>query len=338
MIRCQDWKSVRLSAVTLNVPLPKLDDIDGRLVQLLRENGRASYAALAPEVGLSQAAVRGRVQRILDDRVIDINGRVDPTVLGIGVFALALVKVRGPIEAAAKQVGAPREAVFITQTTGRCDLLIELRCHDHQHLFQVLDQIRSVDVVDHLDSVVFLHYFKQDWSETGADTTGHPPKVGQSTGGWGSDDGSTPPALDDTDLELLRALLADGRATYAELSQIVGLSQAAVRDRVLRLLDTVLTIQASPGPGTIDGLQWAALLVSTKAKAQKVANAIVQIPEIPLVASITGGFDIVCELWANDADHMIATLDRVRSIDGVQSVETVRYLRTLKQDFGGGVL
>jgi DNA-binding Lrp family transcriptional regulator len=325
--------------VTLNVPFPQLDQIDARLVQLLRENGRASYAALAPEVGLSQAAVRSRVQRILDERVIDINGRVDPSVLGIGVFALALVKVRGPIEAAAKRVGEPREAVFITQTTGRCDLLIELRCHDHQHLFRVLDQIRSVDVVDHLESVVFLHYFKQDWSETGAVTAGHPPKVGQATGGWQrSEDGDEAPILDDTDLELLRALLADGRATYAELSQIVGLSQAAVRDRVIRLLDTVLTIQASPGPGTIDGLEWAALLVSTEAESEKVANAIVQVPELPLVASTTGQFDIVCELWANDADHMIDILDRIRSTDGIQSVEAVRYLRTLKQDFGGGVL
>lgn len=325
--------------MTLNVPFPQLDEIDARLVQLLREDGRASYAALAPEVGLSQAAVRSRVQRILDDRIIDVNGRVDPSVLGIGVFALAMVKVRGPIEEAATRVGEPREAVFITQTTGRCDLLIELRCHDHQHLFRVLDQIRSVDVVDHLDSVVFLHYFKQDWSETGAVTAGHPSKVGRSTGGWRRDeDDGVKPALDDTDLELLRALLADGRATYAELSHIIGLSQAAVRDRVIRLLDTVLTIQANPGPGTIDGLQWAALLVATEAESEKVAKAIVQIPEIPLVASTTGRFDIVCELWAGDADHMIDILDRVRSTSGIQSVEVVRYLRTLKQDFGGGVL
>lgn len=320
-------------------PTQQLDEIDTKLVRLLKENGRATYAALAPEVGLSQAAVRARVQGLLDNRVIDINGRVDPSILGIGVFALAFVRARGPIEDAAARVGKPAEAVFVTQTTGRCDLLVELRCHDHQHLFRVLDQIRCIPVVDAIESVVFLHYFKQDWSATGAPSGDHPPLVGQSNGGGMlTRRESETVVLDDTDLDLLRALMADGRATYAELSLTVGRSQAAVRERVLRLLNTVLTIQAAPGPTTNDGLQWCALLVSTNEEANKVAGALGQVPEIPLVASTTGPFDIVCEVWASDGDHLVEVLDRARSTPGVKSVEVVRYLRTLKQDFGGGVL
>jgi len=314
----------------------QLDDVDRTLVRLLRLNGRASYAALAPEVDLSQAAVRARVQRLLDERVVDINGRVDPSVLDIGVFSLAFVKVRGSVEEAANRATAAPEAVFATSTTGRSDLLIELRCRDHQHLFRVLDQIRSVDVVDSLESVVFLQYFKQDWTEAGSDSLHQPPQVGQSSGVSGGQDLDVE-ALDEIDFKLLRSLMADGRRTYAELSSDAGLSQAAVRERVIRLLDGAISIQASPGPGMTDGLAWTALLVSTEGESEKVAAALSAIPQMSLVASTSGRFDLACEVWANDATHLMEVLDEARSISGIRSVEAVRYLRTLKQDFSGGL-
>lgn len=318
--------------------IPDLDATDRRLVQLLKENGRATYTALAPEVGLSQAAARARVQRLLEERTIDINGRIDPAALGIGVFALALVQVRGPIDEAAKRAFAASEAVFVAQTTGRCDLLAELRCRDHVHLVRVLDQIRSVDIVAGVEAVVFLNYVKQDWSGSGNRSGEHPPLVGHSSRRSDGGDAATPADLDTTDMELLRALMTDGRATYAELSDVVGLSQAAVRERVLRLLDTVLTIQAAPGPGVSDGLHWSALLITTDGASDKVAEALAQEPEIPLVAAVSGPFSLVSECWGEDPGHLSDVLDRVRSTPGISSLETVRYLRILKQDFGGGVL
>jgi len=329
-----------VSYETSRYPTPssfeQLDTIDQELVRLLRQDGRASYAALAPEVGLSQAAVRARVNRLLDERVVDINGRVDPSVLGVGVFSLAFLKVKGRVEDAADLATTTPEAVFSASTTGRSDLIVELRCRDHQQLFRTLETMRSVDVVDRVESVVFLQYFKQDWSEAG-NAGAHPPQVGQSSGNAPTSSDFDVGSLDDVDFRILRALMADGRRTYAELSAEVGLSRAAARERVLRLLDDVVSIQAAPGPGMTDGLVWTALLVSTSGEAERVAKVLVSLPELALVASTTGSFDLVCEMWANDPNHLMAVLDDVRSVEGIRSVEAVRYLRTLKQDFSGGI-
>ena len=144
-----------------------LDSIDRVLIRELIQDGRATYAKLAPIVGLSQAAVRTRVQRLLDDRIITITGRVDPASFGLGIFAFAFLEVSREVDKVAALVSEVDDAVFVVAGAGRFDILVEVRCATRERMLSALDQIRIIDGVRRLQSATVLHYEKQDWTGVG---------------------------------------------------------------------------------------------------------------------------------------------------------------------------
>lgn len=307
---------------------PEMDEIDRALIAGLVEDGRATYAALAPRVGLSQAAVRTRVQRLLEEQVITITGRVDPASLGLGVFAFALLEVSGQVDKFAAGVADIDAAVFVVITTGRFDLMVELRCTDHDHLLDVLDRLRELDGVRRLQTMTALHYDKQDWTGVGqhdAVASARPEVV-------------VGHELDAVDRRLLVALMSDGRATYATLAPLVGLSQAAVRDRVLDLLQNgVVSIQAHPVPEAMGIGGFAALAVKARGPVGPLVTALVDVPETCLVARTLGRFDATAEVWFDDHDHLADIVDRVSATPGIGSVDTIPYLRIAHEAFETGL-
>lgn len=311
--------------------LSRLDDVDRRLIRLLMDDGRLSYAALAPEVGLSQAATRVRVQRLLDDRVIDVNARVDPSVLGYGVFTFAVVSVRGPVGPIADRITEIPEAVFVVQTSGRWELLVEIRAVDNSALVRVLDRLRGVEEVTDLETMTVLRYAKQDWSTVGGIGASAPAAASRP-------EAEAAHTVDEVDIKLIHGLVANGRASFTELAQLVELSQASVRDRVLRLLRGILTVQATPGPGATDHLVWAAILLKVSGEAEKVSELLASRQELTLVAVSAGRFGVICEAWANDVPHLIELTEWIRKVVGIGATETLHYNRIVKQEFGGGAV
>jgi Lrp/AsnC family transcriptional regulator, regulator for asnA, asnC and gidA len=122
-----------------------LDDVDRSLLRLLAADGRASYAALAPEVGLSAPAVRLRVQRLVDRGVLQVVGVSDPAVLGFGVQAMVAVQVHGDVRRAADAIAEVRNVIYLVLTSGEYDLLAEVACRTSEELLAVVnDQIRAI--------------------------------------------------------------------------------------------------------------------------------------------------------------------------------------------------
>ena len=307
---------------------PQMDSTDRALIRELTQDGRATYAKLAPLVGLSQAAVRSRVQRLLDERVIVVTGRVDPVSLGLGVFAFALLEIASEIDKAAARIAEIDEAVFVVAGAGRFDILVELRCRDHDNLLDALDRIRGLDHVRRVQSATVLHYEKQDWTGVGDRDA---PTV------------SVPAAepsheLDDVDRRLLGELMADGRATYAALAPRVGLSQAAVRDRVIDLIESrVITIQAHPLPEAMGIGGFAGIAVKATGPVAPLADVMARLAETTLVMRTLGRFDLLAEVWFDDHDHLAAVLDGLRAEPGMGTIDTVPYMRIAKEDFASAV-
>lgn len=305
----------------------ELDNIDRALIAALIQDGRATYAALAPKVELSQAAVRTRVQRLLDEQVITVTGRVDPASFGLGVFVFVFLEVSGELDKVAARVADIDDSVFVVEATGRFDLLVELRCHDNDGLLAALDQVRVLEGVRRLQSAKVLHYEKQDWTNV-ANAAAQPIARPQPA-----------PAheLDDIDRRLLRELMADGRATYATLATLVDLSQAAVRDRVIDLLESdVVTIQAHPVPEAMGIGGFAGLAVKATGPVGPLATFVAEMPESCLVVRTLGRFDLLAEIWFDDDDHLAEILDRLREVQGMGSIDTVPYLRIALESFGPG--
>lgn len=142
-----------------------LDDKAKRLIELLQIDGRSSYAALAKEVGLSEAAVRQRVQRLIDQGVMQIVAVTDPLSVGFHRQAMLGVKAQGDLRKVAEAIAAFQEVDYVVVCAGRYDLLAEVVCENDSHLLQLLnDEVRLVQGVTDIETFVYLRLEKQSYA------------------------------------------------------------------------------------------------------------------------------------------------------------------------------
>jgi len=142
-----------------------LDDVSKAIVEQLQQDGRRPYATIAQAVGLSEAAVRQRVQRLLKSGVIQIVAVTDPLQLGFPRQAMIGIRVDDDIEGAAEQIEKFPEVDYVVVTAGSFDLLIEAVCEDDDHLLELLNErIRAIPSVRSTEAFVYLKLRKQTYS------------------------------------------------------------------------------------------------------------------------------------------------------------------------------
>lgn len=107
-----------------------IDEIDKAIIRELQVDGRAAYSRLAPQVGLSEAAVRQRVNRLQDRGVIQIVAVTDPVSLGYPFQAMLGIKVSGAVDATAEKISQIESVDYTVVATGRFDVLAEIVCRD----------------------------------------------------------------------------------------------------------------------------------------------------------------------------------------------------------------
>ena len=142
-----------------------LDDADRRIIEALQSDGRRAYGSIAEDVGLSEAAVRRRVQRLRDAGALDIVAVTDPLQLGFHREAMLGIKVQGDVRSVADEIAAIDEAIYVVLCAGSFDILVELITEDDDHLLHVLnDQIRAVEGVIQVETFLYLKLAKQTYS------------------------------------------------------------------------------------------------------------------------------------------------------------------------------
>ena len=125
-----------------------LDTVDRAIISELQVDGRMSYAELGPKVGMSQAAVRQRVNRLIDQGVMQVVAVTDPLSMGLSTQAMVGITVLGDVRAVAAAVADLVEAEYVLITAGRFDVLAEVLCEDNAALLALVnDWIRSIDGV-----------------------------------------------------------------------------------------------------------------------------------------------------------------------------------------------
>ena len=141
-----------------------LDATDRALIHLLQRDGRRPYTQLAKEVGLSEAAVRQRVQRMLDNDTMQIVAVTDPLQLGLSRQAMVLIRVNGDVREVADQLEQIEEVAYLVVTAGSVDLLAELVVSDDDALFSLLnDRIRQIPGVLSTETIMYLGLRKQTY-------------------------------------------------------------------------------------------------------------------------------------------------------------------------------
>jgi len=143
---------------------PQLDDISKAIIEQLQEDGRGSYANIAKAVGLSEAAVRQRVQRLLSTGLMQIVAVTDPLQLGFRRQAMMGVTTEGDLSRVAAKLSRIPEASYVVTTAGRFDILVEVVCEDDNHLLEVINTIRSMPGVTNTESFLYLKLNKQHYN------------------------------------------------------------------------------------------------------------------------------------------------------------------------------
>lgn len=146
-------------------PPVAIDEIDKAIIRELQLDGRLPYAKLGPKVGLSQAAVRQRVQRLIEAGVMEVVAVTDPLTLGFGLQAMVGISVDGDLRTVAAKLAQVDEVAYVVVTSGRYDLLVEVVCRDTEQLLGVVnDVIRDLPGVRTTETFTYLHLEKQTYS------------------------------------------------------------------------------------------------------------------------------------------------------------------------------
>nr|WP_245677195.1 Lrp/AsnC family transcriptional regulator [Nocardia acidivorans] len=153
-----------MSDLTTSRTNPALDDISKRIIAQLQEDGRRAYATIGKAVGLSEAAVRQRVQKLSDAGVIQIVAVTDPLQVGLFRQAMIAITVDGPVQAVADALSTIDEINYVVVCAGRYDILCEAVCPDDEALLDLVsNRIRALADVRHAEIMVYLKLNKQTY-------------------------------------------------------------------------------------------------------------------------------------------------------------------------------
>ncbi|MEP6561287.1 MAG: Lrp/AsnC family transcriptional regulator [Nakamurella sp.] len=144
---------------------PVLDDVSKRIIEQLQQDGRRPYATIASSVGLSEAAVRQRVQRLVRSGVVQIVAVTNPLHVGFSRQAMIGIRVDGALDPVVAAVSELTEVAYVVITAGSFDVLAEVVCEDDEHLLRIMnDRIRTIDGVRSTETFVYLELSKQTYT------------------------------------------------------------------------------------------------------------------------------------------------------------------------------
>jgi Lrp/AsnC family transcriptional regulator, regulator for asnA, asnC and gidA len=141
-----------------------LDDVAKQIIEQLQEDGRRAYATIGKAVGLSEAAVRQRVQRLLDAGVMQIVAVTDPLQLGFARQAMIGLRTTGDLERTADRLAEVEEVDYVVITAGSFDLLTEVVCRNDDHLLEIMQRLRAIEGVMAAEAFVYLKLRKQTYT------------------------------------------------------------------------------------------------------------------------------------------------------------------------------
>lgn len=142
-----------------------LDDVSKAIIEQLQQDGRRPYASIGKAVGLSEAAVRQRVSKLLETGVMQIVAVTDPLQVGFSREAMIGIEVDGDMEAVADLLSLMDEISYIILTAGSFDIILEVVCEDDEALLEVINRkIRAIPGVRRTETFMYLKLRKQSYT------------------------------------------------------------------------------------------------------------------------------------------------------------------------------
>jgi len=141
-----------------------MDATSKAIIEQLQEDGRRSYAAVGKAVGLSEAAVRQRVQKLVDSKVMQVVAVTDPLQLGFKRQAMLGIRSTGDIIATADRISALPEVDYCVVVAGPSDIIAEVICANDEDLLRIITEIRAIEGVRETETFMYLSLRKQEYN------------------------------------------------------------------------------------------------------------------------------------------------------------------------------
>ena len=291
-----------------------LEEIDALLVQQLQRDGRASFEALGRAVGLTRTAARARVSRLLDRGVIRVAALRDTSVGRPAGRDRARIRRRHRLGAG--RGARHRRARLGGLRVGRVRAVPRDRGPaqpGEAALAADLDWLRARPGIRGLEVVRALALVRDAY---------RPARV------------PAPVIVDDVDGVLIGGLERDGRMSYAGLAALAGLSPAATRSRVLRLIRSgAVHVTVLVDAGHTGRLARAGLGITVRGPAQDIAEQVGGVPDVTYVLTGTGRFDVIAAADASSETSLLRAIERIRALRGVDRVQSWRHLQIVKERY-----
>ena len=140
----------------------KQDQLDFNILSFLQEDGRMSFTVIAEKLNVSIGTIRTRFNKLMEDGIIHIIGRVDPEKVGFKSYASIAVFVSPASlkDSVALKISAMSEVSFLAATSGDYDLEVDVMCRDNNHLMQFVNEISTIKGVNQTKTTLYFKVYK----------------------------------------------------------------------------------------------------------------------------------------------------------------------------------
>ncbi|MVM37119.1 winged helix-turn-helix transcriptional regulator [Spirosoma sp. HMF3257] len=139
-----------------------LDDTDFAILSCLQKDGRMSFTEIADQLNVSVGTARTRLNRLLEEGVISIVGRVDPEKVGFRAYAHIAIYIRPATlkEPVAQEISSKPEVSFLASTSGDYDLEVDVMCQSNNHLVEFVNEISTIEGVYQTKTTLYFKVYK----------------------------------------------------------------------------------------------------------------------------------------------------------------------------------
>lgn len=301
-----------------------LSDFDRDLIRILQSDGRRSYIRIAAELSKTEKQVRRRVAELRADGVVKITTIANPKLMGYDVLCMVGVTFDPAygISHPTSQLAAVTGAFYVASVTGRYNAIAEISAPNMDRLLQILDdEISVIPGILAIETHLYLHSPYQ-----------HPAfGPGRYKQPMVRDDTRHPTVIEPIDREIISRLHLDGRTPYQAIAKDLAVSEAQIRQRVKRLVESnAVRIMALTTPDALGFKAMAilAITLSANTSAEQLAEKLSNLDSVIYVAIGAGQFDLFVEAACEERDQLFELVENeIRPIRGIEQVESWNYLR-----------
>jgi len=146
-----------MDEVIVSAPAQGLDETDLAIIEALRKDGRAAFAQIAEQLGVSAGMIRLRYNRLSEQGYLRVVAITNPLRMGYKSMAMIGLRVDGAkLLEVSEKISKLEEVVYLVISSGRFDLFAEVVCRDHDHLLEFITNKLSV-IEGVRDSESFMH-------------------------------------------------------------------------------------------------------------------------------------------------------------------------------------